>query len=626
VFKGGSGLGRKLLISHLAIAAMGLALLIFSLGAIQWLRINTVRLAGQSAPTAQASLTLLNGIQQSLASLRGWVVLGREDFKKERTEAWERKIWPAMREIQKLDDGRPDAQGRAETKELRQRIKELEDLQWWIEDVAQTPGNLPARLLFEENIRPISRNIFDLITELVDQEKKHGGSLERKLLLGSIADFRGMAIYAEQYLRDFIENGKKEDEDEFKRYFAASKAELKSLLESQDAFDEKQKSLLSQVEWHLKDFELHAAGALDIRKNDEWNIAEHRLRTQAVPLEGRLTGLLTKFSEAHQARMRADAKTAVLVSRDVIRLSVSLILLMVLAAVLLSRIAAQRITKPILAIAASAQTLAGENQLGDVPILEQVGKGELTHAFQSMQLALERGHAELVRSNKDLEQFAYVASHDLQEPLQKITSFGRLLKEKEMLQADEESRLYVDRMDAAAKRMSQLIKDLLEYSRVNTKHEAFKPVDLNEVVSGVLSDLEIKIQESNAELEVQTLPNVEADPLQMRQIFQNFVGNALKYRKETDTPHILIACRRREDGKFYEISVKDNGIGFDPKESTRIFEPFQRLHGAGKYEGSGIGLSICQKIIRRYGGDVWVESEPGKGSTFYFTLPVTQKG
>src|SRR5262245_36173301 len=216
-----SGLARKLLMSHLAIAAIGVALLTVSLAAVFWLRQNTVQLAWRSVRAEEASSVLLNGVQQSLAALRGWVVLGREDFKKERAEAWERKIWPSLQRLEKLES----------QPELRRMIQQLENVQWWIEDAAQTPGNFPARLLFQEKIRPISENIFELVTQLIDEEKNQGGSLDRKLLLGSLGDFRGMAIYSEQYLRDFIENGKEADEKEFRRYLSASQEELRGLLQ-----------------------------------------------------------------------------------------------------------------------------------------------------------------------------------------------------------------------------------------------------------------------------------------------------------------------------------------------------------------------------------------------------------
>lgn len=236
---------------------------------------------------------------------------------------------------------------------------------------------------------------------------------------------------------------------------------------------------------------------------------------------------------------------------------------------------------------------------------------------------LKKTMAELTRSNRDLEHFAYIVSHDLQEPLGKITAFGDLLKLHGIAGADEKSLDYLNRMIGAAGRMKELIDGILNLSRVSTKAQTHETLDLNAVVNEVLSDLEIKIRDFKAEITVGKLPTIKAEPLQMRQLFQNLITNALKFHKPDQVPKIDIAAHQI-NRNLVEITVKDNGIGFEEKYLDRIFKPFQRLHSRHEYEGIGMGLAICQKIALRHGGDITAHSVPGEGTTFIITLPINQ--
>jgi|GEM_PF-2866547 len=235
----------------------------------------------------------------------------------------------------------------------------------------------------------------------------------------------------------------------------------------------------------------------------------------------------------------------------------------------------------------------------------------------------------LESSNRELRDFAYAASHDLQEPLRKITTFGDRLRERSADALDETARDYLARMQNAAVRMQKLIESLLLYSRVTTKAEPFTTVDLGQVVREVLSDLEVRVEATGAVVEADGLPVVHADPLQMRQLFQNLLGNALKFRRPEVTPvlRVLASAEAVESepeapsSRWWEIRVVDNGIGFDPKYAEKIFGVFQRLHGREQYEGTGVGLAICRKIVERHGGTITASATPGEGATFVFRLP-----
>lgn len=224
---------------------------------------------------------------------------------------------------------------------------------------------------------------------------------------------------------------------------------------------------------------------------------------------------------------------------------------------------------------------------------------------------------ELSRSNKELEEFAYIASHDLQEPVRMAVSFSELLSRKYSGRMDQEADEFISYIVAAGKRMSSLIRDLLIYSRINTNIRPFEYVNTADVLSEVLEDLKILLDESRAKLNCHSMPVVFGDRIQIRQLFQNLIVNAVKFRGQ-NSPVIEIGCR--QNGIMHEFFVRDNGIGIEEEFFEKIFLIFQRLHAHDKYPGTGIGLSLCKKIVETHGGKIWVESAPGKGSAFYFTL------
>ncbi len=244
-------------------------------------------------------------------------------------------------------------------------------------------------------------------------------------------------------------------------------------------------------------------------------------------------------------------------------------------------------------------------------------------AAEAREEELRRQSIELERSNRELQDFAYVASHDLQEPLRKISAFSDLLVSEYGTQLDTQAAFYVGRMQNAAQRMSRLIRDLLAFSRVTTKTRPFVRVKLDEVLNDVLGDLSVRLSETGGEVAVGALPEVVADPMQMRQLFQNLIANALKFHRPGVPPHVEVEARRVEVAgrEAWEITVADNGIGFDEKYIDRIFSPFQRLHGQEAFEGTGIGLAICRRIVERHGGELTARSTPGEGSTFVIHLP-----
>lgn len=235
----------------------------------------------------------------------------------------------------------------------------------------------------------------------------------------------------------------------------------------------------------------------------------------------------------------------------------------------------------------------------------------------------------LEQSNRELQDFAFVASHDLQEPLRKVQAFGSRLEVKFADSMPDEARDYIRRMREASARMQNLVKDLLSFSRISSNGQAFTQVDLAKIANEVVSDLEIRIEETKAKIEIASIPEIEADASQMRQLLQNLMGNALKFKRTGIAPEVKIyVCdnektihRTFEDRDQINLVIEDNGIGFDEKYLDRIFTVFQRLHRQNEFEGSGIGLAVCRKIIERHAGTITAESKPDQGSKFIVTLP-----
>jgi signal transduction histidine kinase len=263
----------------------------------------------------------------------------------------------------------------------------------------------------------------------------------------------------------------------------------------------------------------------------------------------------------------------------------------------------------------------------DIRLLEAVGnligiavqKAGLFDEVVKAKGKLEETVKELARSNVELQQFAYVASHDLQEPLRMITGYTGLLAKRYKGKLDRDADEFIAYAVEGAQRMHALINDLLAYSRIGTRGEEFAPVDCEMVLAQTLLGLQVAIKECGARVTHDPLPTVGGDGIQLGRLFQNLIGNAIKYRNHNE-PVVHVGCERRENDWLF--AVEDDGIGIDPQYAEKIFVIFQRLHTSEQYRGTGIGLASCRKIVERHGGKIWVESEPGKGSTFYFTLPI----
>lgn len=445
---------------------------------------------------------------------------------------------------------------------------------------------------------------YSAISELVDNESRAG---KTKSMLRALKDVYSSMQDAELGLRGFLIAGKA---DLLKPYFTAlddikkSTVALNAVVSEKAMQAERVEKLETMISARL------AQMSSDINEKSE-NIGSERVSNKSLMDSHRsmisMRNLVsemenTEFQLLNEQYLEARQSRSKVKSTIVISNSISLILILVIAFLVKRMLDKQRSESDWLEAMVEKRTR------------------ELKHFTDELQ-----------RSNNELQDFAFVASHDLQEPLRKIRAFGDRLSSRYAERLGDGAD-YIHRMQGAAQRMSNLIEDLLTFSRVSTRSNPTEKVDLGNVVKEVLENLEIAIEEHKAQISVDTLPTVEADPSQMRQLFQNIIGNALKFTVPDRSPIIavkLIAEEADEDltGKmtYYTIEISDNGIGFDERYLEKIFAPFQRLHGRENYEGTGIGLAICRRIVQRHQGELTARSQPGEGTTFVITMPEFQR-
>jgi len=626
----GSGLRGRLLRSHLTLTGMGVGLFLIALGAIFWLRASALRLATVREPTARASTRALGGTQRSLAEMRGWVTLGDRAFKHGRTVAWSDEIRPAMRELKQLSHQWRNAQDVVRLAALEKLLDDLEESQWWIEDVAQTPGNKPARSVLVRRIRPVGQAVMTATSAMIDTEKQQPVAKERRGLLESMTDFQGLFAASQTSLANFVRDGTPEDEEEFRRILRAATGRFRQFSARAYLLTEAQRELLGWLKEQFPAFEPLANDAISLRKTNEWNVAQHRLSAETDPLARQITGLLADMAGSQTELTRQDVRLVSRISNAAMILSVVLFLAMAVAAPVLSVRRAARIAEPIGALARATEELAAGRLKEDIVASGEKELRQLTRSFNRMRAAIQKAEGalvkqaqELARSNAELDDFAYIASHDLKEPLRGIHNYSSFLLEDYGDKLDDDGHRMLQTLMRLTQRMENLIETLLYYSRVGRLDLATSDTDLGAVLAEVLDSLQVGIEEEEVEIRVPApLPTLRCDRARVGEIFRNLITNAAKYNdkpeKWVEIGYHNAAPAGGVPPVFY---VRDNGIGIRPKHQESIFRIFKRLHGRDKFGGgAGAGLTIVKKIVERHGGRIWVESEEGVGTTFYFTL------
>ena len=349
-----------------------------------------------------------------------------------------------------------------------------------------------------------------------------------------------------------------------------------------------------------------ASGDEGILRGQNYRSVEALSAYRSVPLTG--WGLVAQMDTDEAFASIVELRNKILVA-SLLLMSISIVVFL-----LASRI----ITRPVLMLRKLTEEVGKDRLDAEIEVLSNDELGDLEISFNQMINSLQKTREALKRSNQELEQFAYVTSHDLQEPLRAVSGFLQLLQKEYGENLDKKAEHYIQRSCAAAVRMRELIQSLLSYSRLHHRAKPMAPVDCEAVLDQVIANLEISIRESDAHVFRDPLPTVIGDPSQIGQVFQNLIGNSIKFRGDR-TLEIRLGARN-QNGEWV-LSVRDNGIGIESEYNEQIYRIFQRLHSRSKYPGTGMGLAICKNMVERHGGRIWFESDPGNGSTFFFTLP-----
>lgn len=395
------GLQQRLLRSHLTIAFIGMVLLTMALITTLVIRSSAVRLARLRGPTARTSLLALSGTNRSLAGLRGWIVLGEPRFLDDLTSAWTDDIRPALLKLEDLSSDWTNPQNNQRLRELARILDELEAFQRDVARIAQTPGNEPARLLLDKQIRPIADAIVLDVTAMIDAEKKVPSSEPRRQLLGSMADFRAAFILCQVRLVNVIDRGSTDDEELFHDQLDRTREGIAAIVQHQSLLGKNQRQRLLRTQKDLKRYETLSDQALVIRRSDEWNVARYILAADCVPRARRATELLTAMSTNQAALMREDADRVTLISNVAIVCSIGLVLAMGIIARFVATQSARRITRPIAALAAATRELAAGELIDDIPIPDEGELGQLTRAFNAMRSSLEDSEQRFARAVED---------------------------------------------------------------------------------------------------------------------------------------------------------------------------------------------------------------------------------
>lgn len=617
------GLHRRLFRSHMLIALIGLTLLVIMLAVTSILRSNALRLTQQRSPTARTSVLALAGVQRSLASLRGWMALGDERFKRERIATWEEEIEPSIALLKTLSLDWEDPAQTRKLDRIESLLKQLKQAQWWIEDVAQTPGNEPARVGLVHEVSPAFDEAGQAAASLIDIERTLPESSGRKLLLATISDFRAHLAQSRRYLASFVDDGHAADLSKHTLEMQAAQRSLRDFGEHSALLAPTQLPLAQSIQDSFTAYRVLCPDVISARKQDDWRVDNFRLRTEAVPLAAEATALLNQLSQEQEYLMETDSGRVIWLSNGALLVGICLVSGMFLATIVLSRRGSAHLAKPIELLTEATQDLSEGNLEHDLLVNRDDEIGELAAAFNRMRHALaaqernvHRSTEELKRSNAELNQFAYVASHDLKSPLRAIKNLAEWVSEDAGESLSDDCRKDLLLLQERVTRMEGLLDALLEYSRVGRKEDELKPVDVRQLVEDLAATLDVP-EGTRIVLEGE-FPVPQAPRGALVRVFGNLISNAIKHGCP-DGGTVTVTARSEPD--YYRFSVADDGPGIAEEYQERVFAMFQTLRPRDEVEGTGMGLALVKKTIEIHGGTVTMESKLGEGTTIHFTWP-----
>lgn len=618
----------KLLRSHLMVGAIGVTLLLLTLGAALWLRDHATRLATVRGPVVRNSMNAQGAVQRSTAALRGWVLLGDSAFLADRDSAWREEIRPSvarLRDLLESDPGRGEDPG---IPELEDALERLRAAQWWVADVAHTPGNEPARVLHARSVDPIADRVTERISTLIGELESPGSRGRMPETVTAMHEFRFAFAQFRTLLSDYLESGGRADRRAFRRRLRSAGAALDRLRSLAPQLPPDVRGAIREVGREFGALDPYMERIVEAREGPRWNLARFWLATGAEPQTRRVRRMLSEISDREGRAMQRTADRVVSISRIAAGTGLVFVLVMALAAWILARSNAERLSGPIRQLARASRELARGGRGPELEVRTDDELGDLTRSFNAMRRAL-------ARRTEELRSFTYAVAHDLGTPLRAVKGFSRALEEDHAGDLDPEGRRLLEKVRANAGRLEELLDGLLTLSRVGRREIRRQAVDMEAMVREVFREQAAEDprgggspvpgeeggsgEGADVQLVVGDLPPATGDPTLLRQVWRNLISNALKFTRPRQEARIEVTHEWDRGAPAY--CVRDDGVGFDEDRAERMFEVFQRGPGAEEFEGTGVGLAIVRRIVERHGGRIRAESPDGGGARFWFTLP-----